>query len=83
MIAGTTGGATAVNFAAVVRNEIEILGGLGQSWDVEAAVKIIESGRYPVHEMVTCTLPLAQAEQALRRFIDSPRDYIRIGLEPR
>lgn len=83
VIAGTTGGTTSVNFDAVVRNEIEILGGLGQSWDVEAAVKIIESGRYPVAEMVTCTFPLAQAEQALRRFIESPRDYIRIGLEPR
>jgi threonine dehydrogenase-like Zn-dependent dehydrogenase len=83
VVAGTSGRPATVNFDAIVRKEIQILGGLGQSWDVEAAVKIIESGRYPIEEMVTCTYPLAQAGQALRRFIERPRDYIRIALDPR
>jgi len=82
VLASTTGRATAVNFDAIVRNEIQMLGGLGQSWDVEAAVKIIESGRYPIEDMVACTYPLEQAEQALRLFIEHPRDFIRIGLTP-
>jgi threonine dehydrogenase-like Zn-dependent dehydrogenase len=82
VIAGTSGQATPIQFDAIVRNEIQILGGLGQSWDVEAAVKIIESGRYPIERMVACTRPLAEAEQALRQFIDRPRDFIRIGLKP-
>jgi threonine dehydrogenase-like Zn-dependent dehydrogenase len=82
VIAGTTGQPVAIHTDAIVRNEIQILGGLGQSWDVEAAVKIIESGRYPIDRMVACTYPLAEAETALRRFIEHPRDFIRIALQP-
>ena len=82
VVAGTTAQATPIHFDAIVRNEIQILGGLGQSWDVEAAVKIIESGRYPIERMVACTYPLAEAGEALRRFIDHPRDFIRVALKP-
>lgn len=82
VIAGTSGQTTQVDFDAIVRNEIRVLGGLGQSWDVEAAVRIIESGRYPVEEMVSRTYPLAQAKRALESFIAHPRNYIRIALNP-
>jgi threonine dehydrogenase-like Zn-dependent dehydrogenase len=82
VVAGTTGARTEVAFDAIVRNEIQILGGLGQSWDVEAAVKIIESGRYPIEEMVACTYPLDQAERAIREFMDRPQECIRVGLTP-
>ncbi len=82
VIAGTTGKATPINFDPIVRNEIQILGGLGQSWDVEAAIRILESGRYPIEQMVTCTYPLERAEQALHAFIERPRDFLRIALKP-
>ena len=49
--------------------------------DVEAAVRIIESCRYPIDKMVGRIYPLADAELALRHFIDQPHDYIRIGLD--
>ena len=80
VIAGTNGTLALIDTDAIVRNEIQILGGLGQSWDVEAAIKIIESGRYPIEQMVGCMYHLQEAEQALRRFIDHPHEFIRIGL---
>jgi threonine dehydrogenase-like Zn-dependent dehydrogenase len=82
VLAGTTGRPTPVEFDRVVRNEIQIYGGLGQSWDVEPAIKIIESGRYPIDEMVGCVYPLPDAAAALRRFMEHPRDFIRIALSP-
>jgi threonine dehydrogenase-like Zn-dependent dehydrogenase len=82
VIASTTGKTTEVAFDVLVRNEIQILGGLGQSWDVEAAIRIIESGRYPIDEMVACTYPLHEAERAIRDFIERPQDVIRVGLRP-
>ena len=82
VIAGTTGRTTPVAFDTIVRNEIQILGGLGQSWDVEAAVKIIESERYPIHEMVACKYPLDKAADAITAFIERPQDFIRVGLSP-
>jgi threonine dehydrogenase-like Zn-dependent dehydrogenase len=80
VISGNTGTLTPINTDAIVRNEIQILGGLGQSRDVEAAIKIIESGRYPIDQMVGSVYPLREAEQAIRHFIDHPQDSIRIGL---
>lgn len=50
----------------IVTNELQILGGLGQSWNVESAVKIIESGKYPVDKIVTHTFHLEEADEALR-----------------
>ena len=80
VISGTIGTSTLIDTDAIVRDEIHILGGLGQSWDVEAAIKIIESGRYPIEQMVGCVYHLREAEQALRHFIDYRQDFIRIGL---
>lgn len=82
VIAGTTRRRTEIDTNAIVRGEIELLGGLGQSWDVEAAVGIIDSGRYPIDKMVGFTYSLTRAEEALKRFVDQPHDYVRIALAP-
>lgn len=82
VLSGTTGRATAVAFDRIVRNEIRLYGGLGQSWDVEPAIRIIESGRYPIEDMVGRVYPLAEAEAAMRGFIDQPRKFIRVALSP-
>lgn len=82
VLAGTTGRPTPVDFDRIVRNEIRLYGGLGQSWDVAPAIKIIESGRYPIAEMVGRVYPLSEAETALRRFIERPKDFIRVALNP-
>lgn len=51
----------------VVFNEIRVQGVFSKGTDaVAAAVKLIESGRYPVEKMVTHKFPLEQAEEAVR-----------------
>jgi len=49
---------------------------------VEAAITIIESERYPIHEMVACKYPLNKAADAICAFIERPHDFIRVGLTP-
>jgi threonine dehydrogenase-like Zn-dependent dehydrogenase len=81
VITGTIGTLTPIDTDSIVRREIQVLGGLGQSWDVEAAVKIIESCRYPIDKMVGRVFALSDAHLALRHFIAKPYDYIRICLD--
>lgn len=51
----------------VVLKELTIMGALGVDYRAyEAAIRVIESGRYPLEEMHTHTLPLEDAEHALR-----------------
>lgn len=50
----------------IVTNELQIFGGLGQSWNVEAAVKLIESRKYPIEKMATHTFPLENTDEALK-----------------
>ncbi len=66
----------------VVFKEIQILGGLGQSWDTEAAVKIINSRKYPIEKMVTHIFPLAEAEEALKFFVNQPDQTVRVAIKP-
>ena len=82
VVSGTTGGMTPIATDRLVRSEVQLLGGLGQPWDVEAAVKIIESGRYPIDELVARVYPLSEVQKALETFIETPQDYVRIGLDP-
>ncbi len=67
VLVGLTGNRkTALLTDRIVTNELKIFGGLGQAWDVEAAVNLIESGKHPIEKMVTHTFPLDEADQALR-----------------
>jgi threonine dehydrogenase-like Zn-dependent dehydrogenase len=66
----------------VVFKEIRILGGLGQSWDTEPAVKIINSRRYPVEKMITHTFSLERADEAIRFFMSSPDQAVRVAIKP-
>ena len=50
----------------IVTNEIQVFGGLGQSWNVEAAIKLLESNKYPIKKMVTHSFTLKETEKALR-----------------
>ena len=66
----------------VIMNEITIVGGLGQSWDVEAAVKLINSARFPVEKMITHLFEMAAAEEALKFCLDPTSDFIKVALKP-
>ncbi len=66
----------------VVFKEIQILGGLGQSWDTETAVKIINSRKYPVEKMITQVFPLEQADEAMCYFMTQPDKTVRVAIKP-
>lgn len=83
VLAGTRGGRAApIDIDDVVFKELDILGGLGQSHDTELAAAIVNSRRYPIEDIVTHTFPLAQAEDALRLFMDGRDQVIHVGLDP-
>lgn len=69
VLAGTKGPKPVPDFLSdkIVVKEITLKGALGVDYPAyEAAVRLIESGRYPLAEMHTHTLALEDAEHALR-----------------
>jgi len=55
-----------VDFDKVVQKELKIYGALAQSYEAnEAAVKIVESRKYPLEKMVTHWFELEEAEKAV------------------
>ncbi len=66
----------------IVFKELQVLGGLGQSWDTEEAVRIINSRRYALEKMVTHTFPLARVGEAMRFFIENRTEAIKVALQP-
>jgi threonine dehydrogenase-like Zn-dependent dehydrogenase len=82
--AGTRGGApVSIDLDALVFKEIDLVGGLGQAGDTELAARIVNSGRYPIEEMVTHTFPLARTEEAMKLFKDGRDGVIHVALDPR
>jgi threonine dehydrogenase-like Zn-dependent dehydrogenase len=68
VLAGTKGPKPVPDFLSdkVVGKELALLGAFGVDWPAyEAAVRLIESGKYPLERMHTHTLPLAEAERGL------------------
>ena len=83
VLVGLTGGrATPAILDHVVRQEIQIRGGLGQASCMEEALKIIHSRRFPVEAIITHHRPLREAQEALEFFMHPPRDCIRVALIP-
>jgi threonine dehydrogenase-like Zn-dependent dehydrogenase len=69
VLGGTKGFKPVPDFVSdkIVVKELTMMGALGVDHPAyEAAIRLIESGRYPLEEMHTHTLPLGKAEHALR-----------------
>jgi threonine dehydrogenase-like Zn-dependent dehydrogenase len=69
VLAGTKGAKPVPDFLSdkIVLKELRVLGALGVDYPAyEAAIRLIESGRYPLAEMHTHTLPLEEAERGLK-----------------
>jgi threonine dehydrogenase-like Zn-dependent dehydrogenase len=67
VLPGLTGGKTTqIPTDEIATKELKILGGLGQAWNVEAAIKLLEKQKYPVKKMATHILPLEEAEKGLK-----------------
>jgi threonine dehydrogenase-like Zn-dependent dehydrogenase len=87
VLAGTKGPKPALDFYSdrVVLKEFAIFGALGvDSPSYERAIRLIESGKYPLTKMHTHTLPLEEAEHVLRLLAgDEPNEQaIHIALIP-
>lgn len=83
ILAGLTGGKNvSVCTDIIVNNELIVKGGHGQSWDVEDAVKIINSRKYAIEKMITHKFHLTEAQQAMKLFLAAPPECTRIALIP-
>jgi 2-desacetyl-2-hydroxyethyl bacteriochlorophyllide A dehydrogenase len=68
VLAGTKGQKPVADFFSdrVVVKELTVLGALGVDYDgYDRAVRLIESGKFPLEKMHTHTMPLDEAERAL------------------
>lgn len=82
VIVGKTGiSETLINTDFIINNEITVIGGLGQSGDVEAAMEIINSKRFPIEQLITHKFPLEDADKALRFFREGHKDCIKVALQ--
>ena len=88
ILGGLKGGQTVPDFVSdrIVRKQLTVKGvsGAANSTAFEAAVKLIESGRFPLEKLHTHDFGLAYAEQAIRTLAhETPgEDPIHIGIWP-
>ena len=83
VLAGTCGYAqNGLTTDLIVFKELQLLGGLGQSWDTEMAVKIINSRKYPVEKLVTQVFPMEEADEAMKFYMSGQGNSIRVALKP-
>jgi 2-desacetyl-2-hydroxyethyl bacteriochlorophyllide A dehydrogenase len=87
ILAGTKGPKPVPDFISdrIVIKELTIRGAFGVDWpSYERAIKTIESGKYPLDKLHTHTLPLEEAERAIRILAreEPGEDAIHIALVP-
>ncbi len=83
VLVGLTGGKEVkINTDLFINREVQIIGGHGQNWDVEDAVRLINSRKYPIEKIVSHKFPLTKVEDAMDFFFKAPPECIRIGLVP-
>jgi threonine dehydrogenase-like Zn-dependent dehydrogenase len=87
VLAGTKGPRPVPDFISdkIVGKELTMMGAFGVDWrSYETAVRIVESGKYPLAKMHTHTLPLDEAERGLELLAGrvAGEDAIHIALVP-
>lgn len=87
VLAGTKGPKPVPEFMVdrIIMKELTLIGALGVDYEnYDRAIRLIESGKYPLERMHTHTLPLDQAERALRILSreEPGEDAIHIALVP-
>ena len=62
-----------------VQKELDIRGSRNAlPEDFRAVIGMLEAGRFPVDDVITCTVPLAGAGEALRRWSENPAAFMKI-----
>lgn len=65
-----------------VLKEVDILGSRNAlPEDFRAVIHLLESGRFPVSDVITSTVPLSSACEMLQQWSDSPADFTKIHVE--
>jgi len=87
VLAGTKGPKPIPDFLSdrIVVKELTLMGAFGVDYDnYERAIRLIESGKYPLERIHTHTLPLEEAERALRLLAreEPGEEAIHIALVP-
>jgi threonine dehydrogenase-like Zn-dependent dehydrogenase len=67
-------------FETLCINELTIVGGLGQPWDVEDAVKIINSKKFAIEKIITHKFALNDVKHAMEFFMEGHPECIRVAL---
>jgi alcohol dehydrogenase len=66
----------------LILKEINLYGAVGQSWDVEPAMKIINSRKYPLEKIIRPVYPLSKINEAFAYLRDHREECIKIGVVP-
>jgi threonine dehydrogenase-like Zn-dependent dehydrogenase len=83
VLAGVTGGRqVSLVTDTIVNKELQVIGGHGQAWEVEDAVRLLNARKYPIEKLITHRFPLQEAERAMALFMAAPKDCIRVALVP-
>lgn len=84
VLCGVSGGKIAsIKTDLIVNNELSVLGGHGQSWDVEPAVDLINSNEFGIERIVSHLFPLEKANEAIQYFMGrTDPTTVRVGLTP-
>ncbi|MEM8946503.1 MAG: zinc-binding alcohol dehydrogenase family protein [Planctomycetota bacterium] len=65
-----------------ILKELDILGSRNAlPEDFDAVIKMLENGTFPVDELITTTVPLANASELLQAWSDNPAQYTKIHVD--
>ena len=67
VLVGLTGSDTALDLDRVVTDEIELVGGRGQAWNVERAMGILERNADAIERINSHVFPVSEAQAAIER----------------
>ena len=66
----------------LITKEINIYGAIGQSWNVEQSMKVINSKKYPLEKIIKPVYPLSKINEAFAFLKDHREECIKIGIVP-
>jgi threonine dehydrogenase-like Zn-dependent dehydrogenase len=74
--------ATPLFTQTLILKEISLYGAVGQSWDVDPAMKIINAKKYPPEKIIRPIYPLSKINEAFVFLRDHREEFIKIGIVP-